>query len=56
MEWGDKKVDLERVKMMRHRLESMGAVNMTAPEEYDALKQRNDFLTKQIEDLQNDEL
>ena len=53
MKWGEKKVDLERVKMMRHRIESMGAVNMTAPEEYDALKERNDFLTKQIEDLQN---
>ena len=53
MKWGEKKVDLERVKMMRHRIESMGNVNMTAPEEYDALKERNDFLTKQIEDLQN---
>ena len=48
-----KSVDLERVKMMRKRIENMGAVNMTAPEEYDALTQRNDFLKKQIEDLQN---
>ena len=32
MKWGEKKVDLDRVKMMRHRIESMGAVNMTAPE------------------------
>ena len=48
-----KTVDLERVKMMRKRIENMGAVNMTAPEEYDALTQRNDFLKKQIEDLQN---
>jgi Chromosome segregation ATPases len=48
-----KKVDIERVKMMRKRIENMGAVNMTAPEEYDALTQRNDFLKKQIEDLQN---
>lgn len=51
MKWGDVKVDYERVKMMRKRIENMGAVNMTAPEEYDALTQRNDFLKKQIEDL-----
>ena len=48
-----KTVDIERVKMMRKRIENMGAVNMTAPEEYDALTQRNDFLKKQIEDLQS---
>jgi chromosome segregation protein len=53
MKWGDKEVDLERVKMMRKRIENMGAVNMTAPEEYDALTGRNDFLRKQIEDLDN---
>ncbi|MDR0734558.1 MAG: chromosome segregation protein SMC [Elusimicrobiota bacterium] len=52
MKWGDKEVDLERVKMMRKRIENMGAVNMTAPEEYDALTARNDFLRKQIEDLE----
>jgi len=53
MKWGDKEVDTERVKMMRKRIENMGAVNMTAPEEYDALSQRNDFLNKQIQDLEN---
>jgi chromosome segregation protein len=53
MKWGDKQVDFERVKMMRKRIENMGAVNMTAPEEYDALTGRNDFLKKQIEDLEN---
>ena len=53
MKHSGKAVDLERVKMMRKRIENMGAVNMTAPEEYDALTQRNDFLKKQIEDLQN---
>ncbi len=52
MKWGGKPVDLERVKMMRKRIENMGAVNMTAPEEYDALTQRNDFLKKQIADLE----
>ncbi|WP_424244932.1 chromosome segregation protein [Elusimicrobium posterum] len=53
MKFSGKEVDHERVKMMRKRIESMGAVNMTAPEEYDALTQRNDFLKKQIEDLEN---
>ncbi|MDR0953159.1 MAG: chromosome segregation protein SMC [Elusimicrobiota bacterium] len=53
MKWGDKTVDYERVKMMRKRIETMGAVNMTAPEEYDALTERNNFLKKQIEDLEN---
>lgn len=53
MKFGDKQVDIERVKMMRKRIENMGAVNMTAPEEYDALSQRNEFLRKQIQDLEN---
>ncbi|MDR1684452.1 MAG: hypothetical protein LBR90_03210, partial [Elusimicrobiota bacterium] len=53
MKWGDKQVEFERVKMMRKRIENMGPVNMTAPEEYDALVSRNDFLKKQIEDLDN---
>lgn len=51
MKFGDRQVDYERVKMMRKRIENMGAVNMTAPEEYDALTQRNDFLRAQINDL-----
>lgn len=53
MNYGDKPVDYERVKMMRKRIENMGAVNMTAPEEYDALTSRNDFLRSQIGDLEN---
>lgn len=51
MKFGDREVDYERVKMMRKRIENMGAVNMTAPEEYDALSQRHDFLKSQINDL-----
>lgn len=53
MNYGDKTVDYERVKMMRKRIENMGAVNMTAPEEYDALTQRNTFLRTQIADLES---
>lgn len=52
MNFGDKEVDYERVKMMRKRIENMGAVNMTAPEEYDALNQRHSFLKSQISDLE----
>ena len=51
MNYGKKEVDYERVKMMRKRIENMGAVNMTAPEEYDALNERNEFLKAQIADL-----
>lgn len=51
MNYGDKTVDYERVKMMRKRIENMGAVNMTAPEEYDALAERNAFLRTQMADL-----
>ncbi len=52
MNYGDKTVDYERVKMMRKRIENMGAVNMTAPEEYDALTERHTFLRTQIADLE----
>ncbi|MGB2578850.1 chromosome segregation protein [Elusimicrobium simillimum] len=53
MKFEVKEIDQERVKMMRKRIENMGAINMTAPEEYDALNERNTFLKKQIEDLDN---
>lgn len=53
MNYGEKTVDYDRVKMMRKRIENMGAVNMTAPEEYDALTERNTFLRTQIGDLEN---
>lgn len=52
LNFGDKQVDYERVKMMRKRIENMGAVNMTAPEEYDALSERHTFLKTQINDLE----
>lgn len=52
LNFGDKEVDYERVKMMRKRIENMGAVNMTAPEEYDALTERHNFLKSQINDLE----
>ena len=53
LNYGEKPVDYERVKMMRKRIENMGAVNMTAPEEYDALTERHNFLRSQIGDLES---
>ena len=52
MKYSGVEVDIERVKMLRRRLENMGAVNMTAPEEYDALSSRDLFLRTQINDLE----
>ncbi|HOX23185.1 MAG TPA: hypothetical protein PLL10_06950, partial [Elusimicrobiales bacterium] len=49
--YADATVDHERVKMLRRRIENMGAINMTAPEEYDALSARDQFLKGQINDL-----
>jgi chromosome segregation protein len=49
--FGAVEVDAERVKFLRKRLEAMGAVNMTAPEEYDALINRFNFINSQVEDL-----
>ncbi|MBI4656820.1 MAG: chromosome segregation protein SMC [Elusimicrobia bacterium] len=44
-------VDEERVKYLRKRLENMGPVNMTAPEEYDAMVNRYNFTNSHVEDL-----
>jgi chromosome segregation protein len=52
MKFGDVQVDHDRVKMMRKRLENMGPINMTAPEEYDTLSARDEFLKTQIGDLE----
>jgi len=49
--FGAVEVDAERIRFLRKRLESMGAVNMTAPEEYEALINRFNFMNSQVEDL-----
>ena len=49
--FGAVETDAERVKYLRKRLEGMGAVNATAPEEYDALINRFNFMNSQVEDL-----
>ena len=48
--WNEIKVEVDA---LRHRLASMGAVNLVAIEEYAELKQRYDFLKTQCDDLTN---
>ena len=43
--------DHDRVLFLRRRVAEMGNVNMTAPEEYEALTQRYNFMNSQVEDL-----
>lgn len=43
--------DPERVAFLKRRIQEMGNVNMTAPEEYETLTQRYNFLNSQVEDL-----
>ena len=49
--YGEVEIDHDRVQFLRRRLESMGPVNMTAPEQYEALTQRYNFINSQVEDL-----
>lgn len=44
-------VDQERMEFLRKRIVSLGNVNMAAPEEYEALSQKQQFLAAQIQDL-----
>jgi len=47
-DWAATKTELDA---LRQRLNSMGAVNLVAIEEYSELKQRHDFLSAQVNDL-----
>ena len=49
--YGKTETDHERVVFLRRRVEAMGPVNMTAPEEHEALTQRYSFIMSQVEDL-----
>ncbi|MBI4345764.1 MAG: hypothetical protein HY553_02845, partial [Elusimicrobia bacterium] len=43
--------DAERVQFLRKRIQSLGNINMAAPEEYEALTQKHGFLKTQVDDL-----
>lgn len=45
-------IEHEEVEKLKKKIELLGAVNLAAPEEYEALEQRYNFLTKQKEDLE----
>jgi len=44
-------VDLEKIETLRKRISGMGPINLGAPEEYEALAQRQSFLNAQLSDL-----
>lgn len=44
-------VEVERLDMLRKRIANMGNINMAAPEEYEALAEKQRFLIEQINDL-----
>ncbi len=43
----------EEVLQLRHEIESLGNINMNAPEEFEEVNERYEFMNKQIEDLKN---
>ncbi len=43
--------DVEKIEVLRRRIAGMGNINMAAPEEYEALAQKQTFLQSQISDL-----
>ncbi|MDD5656983.1 MAG: AAA family ATPase [Elusimicrobia bacterium] len=49
--YGAVAVDLEKLESLRKRISGMGPINLAAPEEYEALSQRQSFLNGQISDL-----
>jgi chromosome segregation protein len=49
--YGAVAVDLEKLDTLRRRISGMGPINLAAPEEYEALAQRQSFLNAQLSDL-----
>ncbi len=49
--YGEVVVDLEKIETLRKRILGMGLINSAAPEEYEALSQRQSFLNAQLSDL-----
>src|SRR5262249_38057728 len=44
-------VDVEKIQTLRKRIQNMGNINLAAPEEYEALSQKHQFLLTQVADL-----
>ncbi|MFH1723846.1 MAG: chromosome segregation protein SMC [Elusimicrobiota bacterium] len=51
LKYKDQPVDEARIQFLRRRIESLGNINMAAPEEYEELTKRRDRLQGQIDDL-----
>ncbi len=49
--YGDIEIDEGRAQFLKKRIENMGPVNMTAPQEHEALITRYNFMNSQVEDL-----
>ncbi|MCG2725494.1 MAG: AAA family ATPase [Elusimicrobia bacterium] len=49
--YGNIEVDADRAQFLKKRIENMGPVNMTAPQEHEALITRYNFMNSQVEDL-----
>jgi chromosome segregation protein len=49
--FGEVVLDLEKIETLRKRISGMGPINLAAPEEYEALAQRQSFLNAQLSDL-----
>ncbi|PKM92711.1 MAG: hypothetical protein CVU80_01930 [Elusimicrobia bacterium HGW-Elusimicrobia-4] len=45
-------IEQDEIEKLKKKIETLGAVNLAAPEEYEQLEQRYNFLTKQKDDLE----
>lgn len=51
VKFGEVEADLQKLEHLRRRVQNLGLVNMAAPEEYEELRQKHQFLSTQAEDL-----
>jgi chromosome segregation protein len=47
----EKEIDPERMSFLKRRIEALGNVNLAAPEEYEELRRKRDYLQGQVDDL-----
>ncbi|MBI4386565.1 MAG: chromosome segregation protein SMC [Elusimicrobia bacterium] len=50
--YGAAAVDADKIQSLRKRIQGMGNINLAAPEEYEALTSKHQFLLNQVADLQ----